>query len=258
MLYFLEGGNDAGAGLALGCAGALRAYPLAMLGYLVLKRRWRTVFFTAVTLAVISAVTVMSVGWRICMDFPKGADFTLRYISAGLPKNISINGFVSHCFWNLFGPRLGYTLDLIRSIVVASVELAIVCFSVRATLRSSGSHAFSLWIATAIMLSPIAWLHYLVLMFILFVEVAAAANQGQCSRRTAWTAIAGFISIGLVNAVLHLTSNFSPAFFWLGQLYFVPLLLLYLSAYWLAADPLPLARSRHADASPSVQGALRA
>jgi hypothetical protein len=258
MLCFLEAGNDAGAGLTLGIAGALRAYPLAIFGYLALMRRWRALFFTLATLAVVGFATVMLLGWRMCIDFTSGARFTLRYLSAGLPKNISINGFISHFFWNIFGPKLGHNLHLVRYLTIAACEVVIVGFSIYATVQSSDSRAFSLWIATAIMLSPIAWLHYLVLMFILFAEIAAAANQGECSRRAMWAAVAGFISIALVNAVMHLTSNFSRTFFWLGQLYFVPLLLVYLSAYWLATDPLPLARPRLADASPSVQGALRA
>lgn len=44
----------------------------------------------------------------------------------------------------------------------------------------------------------------------------------------------------------------------IGQLYFLPLLLVYISAYWLAADPVPVAKSHLADAAVGLRNAVRA
>jgi hypothetical protein len=52
---------------------------------------------------------------------------------------------------------------------------------------------FSLWVAAAILLSPTAWLHYLVLLFVPFTSLAAAASRGALSPHAVMTAVASYV-----------------------------------------------------------------
>jgi hypothetical protein len=239
MLYWLERGDDAPAGLILAAAGAMRAYPLAMVGYLALRQRWRALLFTVAGLAVIGVATLCFFGWNICFGFVRGALFAIEYQFAAVPKDISISGFVSRIFWYSMGPNLPLSIEVVRHCLIIAADLAIVTLTVRATLASIGARSFSLWIATAIMVSPLAWLHYLVLMFILFAQLAIAANRGECSNRAAWAIVASYLSVGALNKLMDLTPSNMMLFLWIGECYFIPLMLAYLSAYWLATDIAP-------------------
>lgn len=237
MFHCLDTDRDAAAGLAVGVAGALRVYPLVMLGYLVLKQRWRAAVFSVLTAAALGATAIAVLGWPACAGFSRGAHYALGYRFLSLPTNISLNGFVSRFFWNLGGPDLSPSLDFARHLAVWLAELGLLIFSARATLSSSGARAFPLWIATAIMISPTAWFHYLVLLFVLFNQLATAAQDRTCSMRTIHAAALSYGSAFVVNDImLGLTIRYSLFYRWFGQFYFLSAFLAYLSAYWLATD----------------------
>lgn len=258
MLYWLERGDDAAAGLILAAAGAMRAYPLAMAGYLLLRQRWRALVFMVAGLTLIGFATLLFFGWSICFSFVRGALFAIEYQFAAVPKDISISGFVSRIFWYSMGPRLPFSIELLRHLLIVAADLAILALTVRATLASSGTRAFSLWIATAIMLSPLAWLHYLVLMFILFAQLAIGANRNECSTRAGWAIVASYLSIGALNKLMDLTPSNEMLFLWIGECYFLPLMLAYLSAYWLTTDIVASALPDTETLTPTVLGSARA
>ena len=77
--------------------------------------------------------------------------------------------------------------------------------TVAATVRLKGTdpdwRALGMWIVASVLLSPIAWIYYMVLFFIPFVQLAAAGSSG--SRRAQGTAVLSY--------VLMLMSNILPA-----------------------------------------------
>jgi hypothetical protein len=78
----------------------------------------------------------------------------------------------------------------------------------------------------------------MVLVFIGFAQLAIAANQGRCSQRAIWAMITSYLLLKLPKDLLEIVrQRHSPIlFFGIGELYFVTLLLAYMSAYWLAVD----------------------
>jgi Glycosyltransferase family 87 len=239
MLHWLEEGHDGAAGLILALAGALRAFPLVLAGYLLLRGQWRALFYTAVGLAIISIITVAMLGLPLCASFVNGALFSAQYQFAAMFLDVSLSAFVSRLFWYPMGPHLGHSLEVLRGVAVVSADLAVLVLTIRVTLASSDkSRAFSLWIVTSILLSPIAWVHYMVLVFILFAQLALAASQGRCSDRAIWAMLASYVLLKIPNDLLEMARHrHSPVFFFgIGELYFFTLVLAYLSAYWLAAD----------------------
>src|ERR1700687_6285127 len=114
---------------------------------------------------------------------------------------------------------------------------------------------FSLWIASAIIISPNSQMHYLVLLFIPFVQSAAAARSPVSSRATAMVVasyILSLVSCASMSCVAVLSSPQvqslarGPAWRvldfhgWLifaeEECAFVALLLAYTAMYWLVVD----------------------
>lgn len=239
MLHWLEDGSEAAAGLILALAVALRAFPLLMAGYLLLRGQWRALSYMAAGLATIGLVTVAMLGLPLCVSFVQGAIFSTQYQFAAMFMDIGLGAFVSRLFWYPMGPNLGYSLELLRNLAVVSAELAVLALTIRATLAAADkSRAFSLWIVASILLSPIAWVQNMVLLFILLKQLATAANQARGSERAVWAMIASYILLKLPNDLLEMARHrHSPVlFFGIGELYFLTLVLAYLSAYWLAVD----------------------
>ena len=60
---------------------------------------------------------------------------------------------------------------------------------------------FALWVTAAIMLSPTAWIHYLVLLILPFMLIAAAGWHGSASPRALWLMAASYATISLSMAL---------------------------------------------------------
>jgi hypothetical protein len=118
-------------------------------------------------------------------------------------------------FWYAAGDvAMSRWLDWTRAFSVATAELILVGLTIFATLpRSataseesdrSGEHAtrsFALWVVAATMLSPTAWIHYLVLLILPLMLIAAAGWNGMASPRTLWLMAASYAVISLSMAL---------------------------------------------------------
>ena len=115
--------------------------------------------------------------------------------------------------------------------------------TVRATHRvkpreDTDSRAFSLWVMTSVLLSPTAWVHYLVMALIPFALIADAVNRGRTSHRALWIAVASYIVVSLSTSGRaffgpHATSPIAIA---VDECAFLSLLMVYVSAYWFVTD----------------------
>src|SRR5712692_8219293 len=200
MMRCMERRHDAAAGLILGFAGAIRGFPLLLAGYLFMQRRTRALVWTGVGLALCGLVTVALLGVHQTLSFSHGLFFVTRDRFLVIPINISLGAFISRLFWYSYTPTPGSAIELIRRVVVALAELGLLTLTVRATLRlepggDTDSRAFSLWVMTSVLLSPTAWVHYLVMALIPFALLADAsiadaqviAHSGSRSRATSWS-----------------------------------------------------------------------
>src|SRR5229473_1844428 len=215
MMRCMERRHDAAAGLILGFAGAIRGFPLLLAGYLFMQRRTRALVWTGVGLALCGLVTVALLGVHQTLSFSNGLFFVTRERFLVIPINISLGAFISRLFWYSYTPTPGSAMELIRRVVVALAELGLLTLTVRATLRlepggDTGSSAFSLWLMTSVLLSPTAWVHYLVMALIPFALLADAVDRGRASHRALWIAVA--------------------------ECSFLSLLMVYVAAYWFVTD----------------------
>ena len=244
MMRWMGEGRDAAAGLTLGVATLMRGFPLLLIGYLLLRRRWRAMAYTAVGIAIGGILTIAFLGLSQTLSFSHGARFVTMPRFLALPINISLAAFVSRMYWYAFGARAGVS-NIVRSMLVVISEIGVLALTVKATLKSRDTadldwRAFSLWVVTAVMLSPTAWVHYLVSMLIPFIMMSIAAGRGRPNNRAIWMAVASFMLIALSTSgrTAFGTHPHGILPIMVAECSFVSLLMVYISAYWFASDDL--------------------
>lgn len=247
MMHWMEQRKDAAAGLILAFASLLRAFPLLLVAYLILLKRWRVVWYTIVGLAIGGLATLALVGIVRSFSFLLAMGYLTQGWREALPGNIAVGPSVSRMFWYFFGTHLDPTMEWTRRAFAAAAQLLVLGFTVKATVRriTEGDpdwRLFALWILTAILFSPTSWFYYLVLLAIPMVEMSAAALGGRVSRRALWTGVAGYILSWLyyvgVAADSHYWVAHQQGLVW--RLGAAPIsLLFYLSLYWFAVDQKP-------------------
>lgn len=244
MLRWLEQGRDVAAGLILAGAGLLRVFPLLLIVYLALLRRWRVIGWTVIGLTVGGIATLALVGLERSLSFLYALPFLGERKWILLPGNIAVGSFVSRIFWDFLGARPGSTSDLVRRAAAIVAQLILLGFTLRATLvakprEGNIGRTFALWVAAAVMLSPAAWFYDMVLLMIALVEMAAAAPAGTLSRRALLAGLASYALTWFVYVDIVMHFDFLKAhphsLAWvLGD--FPAALLTYISIYWFAID----------------------
>jgi len=246
----MERKREGTAGLLIAAAALLRAYPLLLAGYFVIRRKWRAVAFATAGIAAGLFVTVATVGFTQSLSFVHGALWLTDYSIVNRVDNLSLGPFVSRTWWAFTGTAPGSSTDWLRRAAVAIADIVVLGMTIRATLadanrRNPDWRVYSLWIATAIMFSPVAWHHYLLLLTIPFVQLVASAAQGRSRSRAVWMAALAYalsaVSLRVFNRFLiPPPTDFQRTFPWLvralEETSFVALLTGYVAAYWFATD----------------------
>lgn len=247
MIRWMAAGRDAAAGLTLGIAILMRGFPLLLIGYLLLRRRWRAVASTVIGIVMGALLTIAILGLPQTLSFSNGLRTVTMPRLLALPINLSLAGFISRLYWYAIGVSPGL-LDFIRRLLVVTAQLGVLALTVKATLKSREAvdlewRAFSLWVVTAVLLAPTAWVHYLVLLLIPFIMMAIAAKRGRVSHRAIWMAVAIFLLVAPAASVRIAFGEHPHGILrsLAGEGSFVSLAMAYVSAYWFATDELPAA-----------------
>lgn len=227
MLAALKRGRDLTAGLFLAAASLLRAYPLGMLGYLVVLRRWTALMGSLVYLVVGGLLTIALAGPQIPLAFVgatgllEGAG-TLSYSTPlGQPIELVRHPNNLNLAWAVRFPfdHTGRHPNFFVNILALVVEVALLVATFAATWRSEpGDDAywssFSLWIISVTLLSPIAWTQFMVCFLPLFVGIGAFLQRHANARPALYLAVTSFIAISLFPSkgypfpvVLHLVER---------------------------------------------------
>lgn len=184
----LERSRDAQAGLILAAAALLRAYPLAMAGYLIVRRHWRALGWMAAGLVIGGAITLAAIGLNTFLDFRYATAFVTTRFFLEQPANIALGSFISRVFWHLSDHGFIGSHESARKAVAFAVcgavgiAVAILTWSRDSNEPDQDRRAYSLWIATIILISPTSWIHYLVLLLLPFIQITSAAVAGRVGR----------------------------------------------------------------------------
>src|SRR5207249_2445088 len=116
--------------------------------------------------------------------------------------NVSIRAIVSRAFWYASG-NLTAMADIMRRTIAFGLSAGVLALSAIATLDSRSEHErliFALWVVTAVLLSPVAWLSYLVLMLISFAALIGASCERGIGRSALAMAAAAYALAEVVPA----------------------------------------------------------
>jgi hypothetical protein len=160
------------AGLLLGAATTIKLYPAFLFLYFILQHRWRAVAAGAASIVALAIVTAAVVGIESYRDYLLNVMPTLGPWRSSWP-NVSIPGF----WTKLFNPdgNVGMTVPLVRSPAVAVAGTWISCALVvaatvaavlRARSRSERDWAFATCITAMLLVTPIVWDHYFLLLLL--------------------------------------------------------------------------------------------
>ncbi|HXW83918.1 MAG TPA: glycosyltransferase 87 family protein, partial [Candidatus Binataceae bacterium] len=180
----------------------LRLYPAVIAGYLVVARRWRALGATIAAIGLGVAVTVAELGIARCADFPqalglaRGSNWLAQSREMALsPGNLSLSAFVARPLAFLWGAE---TSSAASAIYLAAIAIAALV-TIRATPRGieQTNRAFSLWIAATLLVSPVVWVHYLVLLLVPFSQLAAEVCARSVGRELARLTLAAYVLIAV-------------------------------------------------------------
>jgi hypothetical protein len=248
----MERDRDGTAGLLIATAALLRAYPLLLVGYFLMRRKWRAVAFATAGVAAGGLVTVSVLGLAQTFSFVHGALWVTDYSVVQRVDDLALGPFVSRMFWALTATAPGSSTDWVRRLAIAVADVAVLGLTIRATLaepslrnRDPDWRIYSLWIATAIMLTPVGWHHYLVLLTIPFVQIVVSTAAGGSNSRAVWMAALCYMLIAVSNRVFNRLLTPPPTVFqlifpWMARALeetsFIALLTGFIAAYWFATD----------------------
>lgn len=162
------------AGAVLGTATAVKLFPGLIFIYFVLRRDWKVLMFGAATLAAVTAVSAATLPAGTFHDYLVEVLPTLSQWQSH-PSNISLVGFWSKLFDPVSAGTSITILPLFRSPRLARIGALLSCASLlaavlpvilRARTRSDCDQAFGLVVTGMILVSPIAWDHYLLLLVV--------------------------------------------------------------------------------------------
>jgi hypothetical protein len=214
---------DVTAGIALGLAASLKAYPGLIGGYLVATRRYRALASAGGTgvLGILLAVGILGVSVLTGFLLRTHETFSWNF------SNLSLSAFLTRDYWRLFTT---YSPQFPRRVMVlgAQVCLAGLTYSVTAKPNADERMSYGLWVVTALMDSPIVWLAYLVLLAIPTMSLVRA--RPSASGTALSFAIA---SIALAFVMAPLENRFLASRLWhvLSEGEFLALGFAYISGY---------------------------
>jgi hypothetical protein len=271
MVRLMENKRDRSAGLCLALAGLLRIFPLLLLGYLLIQRRWQVLAWTLLGLVAGGLITIWLMGVSETLSFPQAVRLISdsRFLSS--LGNIALQSFVSNLFWPLVRRNPG--VDVIRRIALVAAHAGVLALTLRATLRLSAGddpdwRGLGLWIVASVLLSPTAWVYDMVLFLVPFVQLAYASSHAAASRRAIVAAGLSYLlvllALGLVMYAHALDAQYAvrlaqaarsgqPAaalskvylIVGLAESWFFSAALTYLATYWLTVDVQPAYAGGH-------------
>jgi len=242
---------DRTAGLALAAAILMRVFPVILLGYVILQRRWRVFAYTVIGLTVGVLLTLFILGAGAISGFQTGVSSLTTHWTR-MPQDLSLDAFISRFFWHFIGSYPASPIDHIRKLAIAGETLLITGLTIRATLATPSGEdrdwsIFSLWVVTSVLLSPIAWIYYQVFYILLFARMASAASARRLSLRAIIMTVVCLVTmyVWVLVGVFYSEHTDTLKKYVLSEFGALSMLAGYVSAYWFATDepgvsPVPL------------------
>jgi hypothetical protein len=231
-------GRPLGAGFLLGIAIAVKLFPAFLLLYYFIERRWKTLIAGVLSFILVSLLTLLSLGFETYRTYfdvvlPTVEKFRSHWINQSLPglwiKLFDPETDKEHIEALFRSPILATVLALLSSLLV----IAVLVWAIRkARTEPEKDHAFGLSILAMLLVSPITWNHYLVLLLLPLMTVWSRLHPGFAWRASflvilvalgidpslLYKAIPGRFGVGMANP-LHTFTILSVQFYGLIGLF---------------------------------------
>ena len=253
-VIFMNRNRDEAAGAAIGLAVLMRGFPVFLIGYLAATRRWRAAAASLATIVAGGALTVAIAGVARPFSFIASAmPWITQPAFWGQWYNISAGAFIARLFYLCFGLALdtpGFTAARAAAIVT---EFGLIGIAIANALRRQARsdpdfRVFSLWIATTIVVSPTAWVHYMTLFILPFFLLTDAALKNRTSERACWLAAANWALVAFA-AWFYMRNRLGMIPVWrapgagifppMAEASFLAFVAGYAALYWFATDESP-------------------
>jgi alpha-1,2-mannosyltransferase len=188
---FLRRGRDLAAGTLLGVAIALKIYPLLLLAPLLIQRRWRAAGAALLAASVILVLSFLAIGWEQARVY-----FTVvlpevnRALAQSSPGNNSIAVVIRNATGSV--PFAEWSSLVIRGLALGAISV------VAWRRRHTPAGGFAAGSIALVIVPPVVWEHYFVLLYLPWLHAFAGATR----RQIAWLAAAYFF-IAAAPAVYH-------------------------------------------------------
>nr|UXE46223.1 hypothetical protein Hi04_10k_c5981_00043 [uncultured bacterium] len=241
-------GRDRGAGALLAMLGLLRGFPLALGGFLLVHSKWQAIGSAAIAFVIGLWVTVIFLGVGPVLNFLRMVGLVGGHQWLSLPPlwkvtpiNLSLNAFVDRPLMLLFGLNLPPAARTIGGGIVILADVAILAATFRATAQTSQERSLALWTVTMLMITPVVWLYYVMLLIVPFGLIGRSVTNHQTSmrvRRLAMLSYSFFVlgTPSLVYAILPFRLTWRSALF--GEFGFLSVFCVWLAALLFATEPL--------------------
>jgi alpha-1,2-mannosyltransferase len=201
LLLLLTGGwllmrrdRDISAGVLIGIAVAIKVFPVLVFAPLFARRRWRCLFAASATAGVILGVSYTLVGWDQAYLFvtkvlPDQAGALATYTT----NHTTFAAMLTNAFGN--AALASYISLALRALIMAAVLLA-------AWRARDAASALTLGVTTLVLVSPVVWEHYFVLIYLPWLEALARSPR----RRLPLLVLAYFL-LALANLIYHVPAD---------------------------------------------------
>jgi hypothetical protein len=202
--------RPAATGLCLALAALVKLYPVTVGGFFLFNRRWRTLGW-AIGFFVAGVMLTNPAHWIELAT--QGLSVSYRQVAE---SELTVLAFVRKSIAHLAGTTIA-TAPLSAVIAItALIDLALLAIAAAATTMSRGRAdldglLFGMWVALALLMSPLAWIHETLLLIPAYLFGTLAAWEG-LQRREATRHIlliagsvilAGCIATALIKALPH-------------------------------------------------------
>ena len=162
--------RDISSGFAVGLAALCKIYPVVMLGYFVLSRRWTAVASTGLTILGGILVSMLAFNGGVNADFIHQLSRTAGEKFWPYTLNASLSAVVAKSLWLLADHNFSPVLNVLRITLIVLAASVVLAMTIRGTLtakrRDEDSIGFGLWVAATVLFTPIVWPHHLTVLLI--------------------------------------------------------------------------------------------
>ena len=194
--------RDDAAGWLIALMTTMKLYPIVLLGYIILRRRWRGVRGFAIGVVVFNLIGVAVIGWADYVTFVRDVMPIIGGTTAYV-ENQTIYAFVARLVAPSYPLAPFYDGDW--TVVASVLALVIMAFSAVVTMRdvpadsSLAALQYGLFVMVMALAIPVAWVGYQVPLYLIWVMVLWYAITQQVSIARVSILAASFALIGFGN-----------------------------------------------------------